>query len=520
MDQIINSGKSVTIYGQDGDDANLWISTTWNGTIAATTWVQVGANAQLDFMFTSPIDWEYMRIERGDGAGIENISHIVAFISTTSICLTDSDNDDIPDVYDLDSDNDGILDKYETFCDAEVADFTVLNNSSSSSASPYLADGGFSYPDGVVGTWDISLEGQNDVLITQPATLGLGSVCFVFNQSSTNWDLDATFSITTTDLVTQVALYSYTPQTGVNPAYGSKFQKYTISWIGGVGNAVVYDPAGQIDQGDGFKLINGGYFTQTGDSAKPNDTLEWYVVFPIGAKDFQIKAEEGRDKEGFRFATVRCENYDTDEDGIPNYLDTDSDNDGCPDAMEAAGNFTSSELTTLTGGSNGVGSSLLNFGTTVGTTQGSATYGVPIENANELDISANTPQTTTLAVIDNMDSVCVVDDLSLTKKVNTAIVKVGETITYTITVKNSGTVSAIGVQVTDVLPPGLTFDSDNSTTTSTTYNSNIWSIGNLNANQSITLEINAKVTSAGIITNTTEITQSNPELDSTPGNDY
>jgi choice-of-anchor A domain-containing protein len=31
---------------------------------------------------------------------------------------------------------------------------------------------------------------------------------------------------------------------------------------------------------------------------------------------------------------------DTDNDTIPNYLDTDSDNDGCPDALEGSGNFT------------------------------------------------------------------------------------------------------------------------------------------------------------------------------------
>jgi len=40
---------------------------------------------------------------------------------------------------------------------------------------------------------------------------------------------------------------------------------------------------------------------------------------------------------------------DTDGDGIPNYLDLDSDNDGCPDAIEGGGNFTSSQLTTASG---------------------------------------------------------------------------------------------------------------------------------------------------------------------------
>lgn len=36
---------------------------------------------------------------------------------------------------------------------------------------------------------------------------------------------------------------------------------------------------------------------------------------------------------------------DTDNDGIPNRLDTDSDNDGCPDAIEADGNLTEDDIT-------------------------------------------------------------------------------------------------------------------------------------------------------------------------------
>ncbi|QXP64059.1 T9SS type A sorting domain-containing protein [Polaribacter sp. HaHaR_3_91] len=41
--------------------------------------------------------------------------------------------------------------------------------------------------------------------------------------------------------------------------------------------------------------------------------------------------------------SVTC-NLDTDGDGTPNYLDTDSDNDGCPDALEGSGNFIASDL--------------------------------------------------------------------------------------------------------------------------------------------------------------------------------
>lgn len=48
-------------------------------------------------------------------------------------------------------------------------------------------------------------------------------------------------------------------------------------------------------------------------------------------------------------------------------------------------------------------------------------------------------------------------DLTITKKVNPAKVKVGETLTYRITALNEGRENARGVQVTDQLPSGVKF---------------------------------------------------------------
>ena len=204
--------------------------------------------------------------------------------------------------------------------------------------------------------------------------------------------------------------------------------------------------------------------------------------------------------------TITC--IDTDLDGIPDYLDTDSDNDGCPDASEGASGITTG-LTTLTGGS--VGGSLLNLGTTVDTDPTSSTYGVPT--------AAGSPQATTAAVTDATDSIACSADLSLTKVVDNAIPKVGQNISYTLTINNDGPAVATGVQVTDVLPAGLSYVSDNSATTSTTFASNIWDIGNITVGQTISLQITATVTSAGVIINTSEITQSNElDVDSTVNN--
>lgn len=76
---------------------------------------------------------------------------------------------------------------------------------------------------------------------------------------------------------------------------------------------------------------------------------------------------------------------DTDDDGIPNHLDLDSDNDGCPDAIEGGASFTSANLvnSSMPGGNTGAASGTFNqpitqnLGNTVNTVSSSTRYGVP-----------------------------------------------------------------------------------------------------------------------------------------------
>ena len=120
-----------------------------------------------------------------------------------------------------------------------------------------------------------------------------------------------------------------------NLGFGSRFSEYTITWTGGdpAASALIVDPAGQIVQGDGAQLSNGGTFNQTGaGTAISNDELQWSVIFPPGAIDFTITAAGGAALEGFRFSAV---SFDSDGDGVGNSADIDSDNDGITDNVEA-----------------------------------------------------------------------------------------------------------------------------------------------------------------------------------------
>ena len=83
---------------------------------------------------------------------------------------------------------------------------------------------------------------------------------------------------------------------------------------------------------------------------------------------------------------------------------------------------------------------------------------------------------------------------------------VGETVTFTVTVSNSGPSPATGVVVTDALPAGLTFVS--ATPSQGTYVAPDWTIGTLSeTGPPATLTLVATVTAPGALVNTATITQ-------------
>lgn len=85
-------------------------------------------------------------------------------------------------------------------------------------------------------------------------------------------------------------------------------------------------------------------------------------------------------------------------------------------------------------------------------------------------------------------------DLSVVKSVSDETPDAGQTITYTVTVSNAGPAAATNVIVSDVLPSGLTYVSDDS---EGAYNSEsgMWDVGSLSSGASETLVITVTVNS-------------------------
>ncbi|WP_125723033.1 PKD domain-containing protein [Flavobacterium ustbae] len=110
-------------------------------------------------------------------------------------------------------------------------------------------------------------------------------------------------------------------------------------------------------------------------------------------------------------------------------------------------------------------------------------------------------------------------DLSLTKTVNNATPLIESNVTFEIIVTNNGPQNTTGVEVTDLLPDGYSFNSF--TATKGTYNNTTgkWTIGSLANGDSQTLQILATVNASGNYTNIAEVTASDvPDPDSTPNN--
>ena len=107
-------------------------------------------------------------------------------------------------------------------------------------------------------------------------------------------------------------------------------------------------------------------------------------------------------------------------------------------------------------------------------------------------------------------------DLAVDKLVNNSVPKYLDIIEYTIVVVNNGPDKSFNVTVGDLLPDGVKFISSNGQ-----YNpdTGVWFVGDLDANESVTLKIVVQVIKVGNITNNVNVTGTGHDSNLTNNND-
>ncbi|MFV1450312.1 Ig-like domain-containing protein [Maribacter sp. HS] len=242
----------------------------------------------------------------------------------------DSDNDGVFDGCDEDDDNDGILDVDE--CPSVTGSVDSGNNTTNITGF-YKSNG-----NNVLG-FTINPEYPSSVL---SSTSGI----------QIRWDQGTTDAITTIDLILNA------PTTGTldyivlgNGAEGvtagtqNANKEITLTWSGG-GSAILNDPLDEVTgrvtgdilySGDIIEINNGTPYSLQDTEWSLKVDMTSVSTFPTTVSfsaDSSINSNTAYNREGFAFTPViSCP--DTDEDGTPDSLDTDSDNDGCNDAVEA-----------------------------------------------------------------------------------------------------------------------------------------------------------------------------------------
>ncbi|OCK51737.1 hypothetical protein BA768_03235 [Chryseobacterium sp. CBo1] len=295
--------------------------------------------------------------DQGQGVGYSQIS-------ATNAC-TDTDNDGIADVLDLDKDNDGILDTDEC---GGAGNIIKRGNFTTLPATP----GTFTPAQFVTANPDWVL-----------ASTGAGAATQIFWGNTTSPFAFGNGIRFQSDAVTQsltqsvTNLYHYAkPQVVISRFAASNSNPLANS------STLILSYAGveymRIATANGVNTTSTLTYSNGASGSLATVAVgtvynNWVIDLPYGVPStgsLKIDYLAGpADSDDFYIGDIvinACQ--DTDTDGIPNFLDLDSDNDGCLDAIEGGDNVTSVQLVAAASGLGvGTGSSASNQNLCAGT---------------------------------------------------------------------------------------------------------------------------------------------------------
>ncbi len=215
-------------------------------------------------------------------------------------------------------------------------------NSNTSNISTKTVSGTFSYGTAGEGSWVLTTDAVNsDTQVPSNfyITANVGSndgLAIIFEGTGTYTTSSTfTYSIVTPDAVFKDFQFQLNGKT-YSTSMTQNSDVYNLIFPSG-SNGIVSDPDNQTTSDDGIAYTSGSDLTQRNDVA--NTSLTWQIKTSVyqgsSTGQFGIVATRGSGTEGLNFTFEAFSSVDTDGDGIPNSLDLDSDGDGIPDNIEA-----------------------------------------------------------------------------------------------------------------------------------------------------------------------------------------
>jgi hypothetical protein len=311
----------------------------------------------------------------------DNVSTAINYTTTYNIALSDvlnkcldTDGDGVNNGTDIDDDNDGILDSEEMGCGP--ADFTMANLTTSPAATSNLQTlSGKLFKGNAYADYEINMVGVKTVL-TSPGT---AETSFDNSKGGLHYfltDDDNVYSQTFRILpsaptsLSKVQFGVNTPFNQFSPTSNSNdAQSITLTWNPDV-QGVIYDPNDQLSTHATGNIITSGTVITT----RANYTTAvatWRIDFMTNGSSEQFFLQTTHKTtsstnvgvEAYGINADLCFSDDTDGDGTPDYLDLDSDDDGCGDAFESGASTTpggSTQTVAAPYGANGLANSLEN----------------------------------------------------------------------------------------------------------------------------------------------------------------
>jgi hypothetical protein len=238
-----------------------------------------------------------------------------------NLCGTiDSDGDGVFDLCDLDDDNDGISDSNEQTCLSPISIGVNPNPTASETYGGTTA----TYTETSGSVDNISYGGYNGFNPTGfPSKLNISYSKNLINYS---------FRISDVDNQEKIRIYVYDK----NGALITDISSY-ITYLG---SNVKTSP------GAGYSLLIEG-INETGgtnNSFDPANYVDFKILSEVSRIEYDFYSRANTTATPEYYFLSGCVVKDTDNDGIPDYLDLDSDNDGCLDALEGGNNLPISVL--------------------------------------------------------------------------------------------------------------------------------------------------------------------------------